>query len=232
MSNFRNIIYILIIVLFVQGCMPTRTFDGGPQTVTEAPMQDSPSFAVTETLLPPPTIVPTATEIPPTPQPNVTITAVRGNLFIRRGPGTPYNQIGILYKDTSAKIIGQDVLSRWVQIQIPNSEKTGWVSIMTDFTRVDGDLASVPDFTFTDWPLPAYVKNCTEHDIVLEPGDIYLFSLWTNAQYLNELQVDPGLYTAYDMFVPGTPEIQKVDIKEGMTVYLTVNGLGESHKCP
>jgi hypothetical protein len=81
----------------------------------------------------------------------------------------------VLYKGTSARIIGQDVLSRWVQIQMPRfRELTGWVSIMTDFTRVDGDLASVPDFTFTDWPLPAYVKNCTEHDLVLEPGDIYL----------------------------------------------------------
>jgi hypothetical protein len=233
MSNFRNVLQALILALFVQGCMPARPLSDGPQTINEAPTQNSlSSSAATETPLPTPTFVPAATDIPPTLEPDVTITAVNGNIYIRRGPGLPYNLIGVLYKGISAQIIGQDVLSRWVQIQIPDSEKTGWVSIMTDFTRVDGDLASVPDFTFKDWPLPAYVKNCTEHDLVLEPGDIYLFSLWTNAEYLNEVQVNPGVYTAYDLFAAGVPEVQKVDIKEGMTVYLTVNGFGESHKCP
>lgn len=233
MSNFRNVLQVLMIAVVVQGCMPARTLSAGPQAVNEAPTQNGlSSSAATETPFPTPTFVPAATDIPPTPTPDVTITAVNGNIYIRRGPGLPYNLIGVLSKGTSARIIGQDVLSRWVQIQIPDLEKTGWVSIMTDFTRVDGDLASVPDFTFTDWPLPAYVKNCTEHDFVLEPGDIYLFSLWTNAQSLNEAQVNPGVYTAYDLFAPGVPEVQKVDIKEGMTAYLTVNGLGERHKCP
>lgn len=198
---------------------PTATVHRPPSTVTAAPP-------------PTPTLVPTATEISPTPQPTVTITAAKGSLYIRRGPGLPYNQIGVLRKGESANIIGQDVLSRWVQIQIPGSDATGWVSIMTDFTSVQGDLNAVPDFTFTDWPQPAYVKNCTEHDILLEPGEIYLYSAYTNADYLNEAQVDPGVYTAYDLFVPGEPEIQKVEIREGMYVYLTLNGLGVNHKCP
>jgi hypothetical protein len=35
------------------------------------------------------------------------------------------------------------------------------------------------------------------------PAISTLFSLWTNAEYLNEVQVNPGVYTAYDLFVPG-----------------------------
>lgn len=230
MSKSRKVLYTLSLFLFLQGCFPQQALDNGSQTL-EVKITPPP----TVTTAPPamPTAVPTTSVAPPsTVEPQVTITAVKGNLYIRRGPGLPYNQIGVLYTGTSARIIGQDVLARWVQIRIPNSEHTGWVSVMTDVTRVDGDLDGVPNFTFTEWPLPAYVKNCTEHDLVLEPGDIYLFSLWTNARYLNEVQVDPGVYTAYDLFVPGAPEVQKVDIKEGMTVYLTVNGLGVRHKCP
>jgi hypothetical protein len=232
MSNFRKAIPALILILLVQGCAPAQTFESEPQTTDDGLQAAVTAPPSTVAPLPTRTVVPTTTEIPPTSAPKVTITATKGNLYIRRGPGLPYNQIGILYQDASAEIIGRDVLSRWVQVNIPNSDQTGWVSIMTDFTSVDGDLDSVPNFTFTDWPLPAYVKNCTEHDLVLEPGDIYLYNLWTNSQYLNEAQINPGLYTVYDLFLPGAPEVQKVNIKEGMTVYITVNGLGVSHKCP
>jgi hypothetical protein len=226
MPALRNIAAALLLFVFLQGCRQNRPADPSPQEVS------SPTPAFTAAPPPTPTPAPVILEPSPTPTPAVTITAVNGNLFIRRGPNTLYNQVGVLREGTSAEVIAQDVLSEWVQIRIPNSEATGWVSVLTRYSKVEGDLRNLPDFTFTDWPLPAYVKNCTEHDIVLEPGDIYLFNIYTNAQYLNELQVDPGSYTVHDMFLPGAPEFQKVDIKEGVTVYITVNGLGEKHKCP
>lgn len=230
----RRIAWALVMSLLVQGCSPARTAENRPQTTA----QETPSMvnlsSFTATPAPPsaPTPAPVILEPSPTPKPAVTVTAAGGNLFIRRGPNTRYNQIGVLYEGTSAAVIARDVLGEWVQIVLPGSEATGWVSVLTRYSKIEGDLKSLPDFTFTDWPLPAYVKNCTEHDIVLEPGDIYLNNLYTNAQYWNEAQVDPGLYTVYDMFLPGAPEIQKIYIKEGMTVYITVNGLGEKHKCP
>ncbi|MDP4029496.1 MAG: SH3 domain-containing protein, partial [Gallionella sp.] len=184
------------------------------------------------TPLPAPTVALTATEIPPTPAPQVTITSVKGNLYIRRGPGLEYNPIAVLNKDTSAEVIASDVLSNWVQVLIPNSEKTGWVSIQTGYSNIDGDLSILPDFTFTDWPAPAYVKNCTEHDMFITPGDIYLPNLRTNAEYKNEVQVNPGNYSAFDLFLPGEPEAQKFEIREGVTAHITINGLGVTHKCP
>lgn len=160
------------------------------------------------------------------------ITAVDGNLYIRRGPGLPYNQIGILKNGDSAAVIGQDVLGRWVQIEIPGSARTGWVSIMTTYSLITGDLSAAPDFTFTDYPLPAYIKNCTEHDLWVEPGDLYVYNLYANASGLNEIQVNPGVYYVYDISVEGLPLADRVEVKEGMTAYVTVNGLGEKHKCP
>ncbi|RJP50414.1 MAG: hypothetical protein C4557_09680 [Anaerolineaceae bacterium] len=232
MTARKRILFALTLILFLQGCFRAQTMDNAPQIMEATSTLQRPTATITSTPPPTPTLVPAVTEVSPTPLPGVTITAAKGNLYIRRGPGLPYNQIGVLHKGESANVIGQDVLSRWVQVQIPGSDATGWVSIMTDFSSIEGDLSAVPDFTFTDWPQPAYVKNCTEHDILLEPGEIYLYSARTNADYLNEAQVDPGVYTAFDLFVPGEPEIQKVEIREGMYVYLTLNGLGVNHKCP
>ncbi len=214
--------------------MLTQTADSRLQTVedkTPITVNGLPS-TVPNTPLPAPTIAPTATEISSTPLPQVTITSVKGNLYIRRGPGLEYNAIAVLNKGTSAEVIAGDVLSNWVQVLIPNSEKTGWVSIQTEYSNIDGDLSILPDFTFTDWPAPAYIKNCTEHDMFITPGDIYLPNLYTNAEYKNEVQVNPGSYIAFDLFIPGEPEAQKMEIREGVTAYITMNGLGVKHKCP
>lgn len=233
MSVFRKIISpILFLALFAQGCqLNSQTIDDVQQTATAIVSTATP--IPTNTPLPPPTIAPTSTVILPTPIPSVTITATDGNIYIRRGPGLPYNPIGILQKGTSAQVIAQDVLSDWVQINIPDMDgATGWVSLQTPYSSLEGDLTQLPNFTFTEWPAPAYIKNCTEHDMYISPGDIYLYSLYTNAKYLNEVQVDPGTYIAYDMFYPEEPEAQTLEVREGVTAYITINGVGEGHKCP
>lgn len=223
---------LLVIVVITQGCLRVKldapvvpTAREVDPTQTEIAMADS-------TPLPTPILAATATEVFPTPLPKITITAAKGNLYIRRGPGMEYNPIAVLIKGTSAELTARDVLSKWAQALIPNSDKTGWVSIQTEYSKIEGDLSNLPNFTFTDWPAPAYIKNCTENDMLITPGDITLSSLYTNAQYKNVVQVNPGSYTVFDLFVPGQPEVQKIEIREGMEAYITVNGLGVKHKCP
>jgi hypothetical protein len=227
----------ILLLLFLIGCAPQPlTVDRAQETMTPS---RQPSAVSTSTPLrfdelnasPTVIVASTSTQIP-TPQPSVTITAVGGNLYIRRGPDMAYNRIGVLKKGESAQVIAQDVLSNWVQINIPNSELTGWVSVMTNFSEITGDLKSLPNFTFTDYPQPAYIKNCTEHILLIMPGEYYLENLFTNAQYLNEVRVDSGVYSIYDVTLPDEPLIQTVDMQEGETAYITVNGLGVSHKCP
>lgn len=174
----------------------------------------------------------TATEVFPTPTvlPKVTISAVKGNLFIRRGPDMAYNPISVLYKDTSAAVIRRDVLSKWVQITIPNSKNTGWVSIQTAYSKVDGDLKALPEFTPTDWPIPAYLRNCTHHQMYILPSEIILPSSFGYPE--NETWLYPGSYTVHDIDVPGEPEVLQFDIREGITVDIKIDGLGEHRKCP
>ena len=231
----RFFILTLGILMMVQGCLPVprAPMDDGQQAViaTATVEQSLPTDAVTlpATATPGPTSQPSPT---PEPLPSVRIIAAEGNLYIRRGPGTEYNQVGILKKGESAQVMGRDVLSKWVQVNIPGTEFTGWVSLLTPFTKLEGDLSDIESFTFTDWPLPAYIKNCTEHDLLIGPNELYLYNLYTNGKYLNEVQVDPGRYDIYDLFIDGEPKIQTLDVREGDIIYITVDGSGTEHLCP
>ncbi len=232
----RLFLFTLGIMMIAQGCRftPQAIVYGGAQTPTATSITQ-PSLP-TETSTLPATATPEATTqpsaTPEPPPPSVRIIAFDGSLYIRRGPGTEYNQIGVLKKGESAPVIGRDVLSKWVQVRIPDTELTGWVSLLTPFTKLEGDLSKVEAFTFTDWPLPAYIKNCTEHDLIIGPNELYLYNLYTNSNYLNEVQVDPGRYDIYDLFLPDEPKFLTVDIREGETYYITIDGAGTEHLCP
>ncbi|MCE9645302.1 MAG: SH3 domain-containing protein [Chloroflexi bacterium] len=167
---------------------------------------------------------PTATELP-----GVTIQVVKGNIFIRRGPGLAYNPIGVLYKNTETKVIARDVLNRWVQVVIPNSDMTGWVSIQTEYSKLNGELDSLPDIIQTEWPIPAYLRNCTHHDMYIMPGEITLPSLLMYPD--NEVWLNPGSYTVQDLLVPGKPEVLDFEIREGMKIDINNDGAGEHRKC-
>jgi hypothetical protein len=177
------------------------------------------------------TSTPGATEITSTQTilPQLTITAVKGNLFIRRGPDMAFNPIGVLYKNSTAVVIGRDVLSKWVQIIIPDSKNTGWVSVQTDYSNVVGDLSLLPDFTPTEWPVPAYIRNCTQHQMYILPGEITLPSSYEAPD--NEIWLYPGRYTVYDLDLPDIPAVLDVDMREGVSVDIKMDGLGEHRKC-
>lgn len=242
MSSLQRVSLALFTLVFISGCFPNRQ-NFQPRTIensTSTEIINEQSFSAQNTSTPrftltiatTATITPTALEVLPTSLPNVTVAAVDGNLFIRRGPGLEYNSVGVLYEGKKAKIIGRDILSGWVQINIPKSKSIGWVSIQTQFSKITGDLDTVPSFTFTDWSQPAYIKNCTEHDMFIEPAGLYLYSLYANASGENEVQVNPGEYIVYDVFVEDLPEVARVSVREGITAYITINGLEVKHKCP
>lgn len=235
----RSISIALLFVFLIQACTQVR-LDAPPALPTPPKIESAtgeaiPPFgasAAPSIQVGTPTVAPTAMEIPATPtsHPKVSISAIKGNLFIRRGPDMAYNPIDVLYQDTSVAVLKRDVLSKWVQIIIPNSNKTGWVSIQTKYSKVDGDLKSLPEFTPTDWPIPAYLRNCTHHQMYILPAEIVLPPSFAEPE--NEIWLYPGTYTAYDIDVPGEPETLQFDIREGVTREILVDGLGERRKCP
>jgi hypothetical protein len=234
LQKYRSVSSVLLFVLLTQACAQVR-LDAPPALPTA---RDIESITTEERTDPRATStaqveITTATEIIPTPTsslPKVTISAVKGNIFIRRGPDMAFNPIGVLYKDTSAKVIARDVLSKWVQIEIPNSDQTGWVSIQTQYSQINGEIKYLPEYTPAEWPVAAYLRNCTYHQMYVMPSEIVIPSY---LQYPdNEIWVYPGSYTVYDIDVPGDPEVDQITVKEGSDIEIHYDGLGGHRKCP
>ncbi len=161
----------------------------------------------------------------------ITITAVNGNLFIRRGPDLAYNAVSVLVKGQVVTALGRDVLARWIQIPIPGQpNKTGWVSIQTQYSAVSGDVMTLPEITNIARPIASYFRNCTNHKMLVEPGDTILLSV---SGYPDNIQwINPGIYTVYDYDLPNQPEVLSAELREGLTVDILDDGSGEHRKCP
>jgi hypothetical protein len=175
---------------------------------------------------------PTPTEIVPTETilPHVSVHAVKGNTFIRRGPDMAFNFVDVLYKDEVATAIARDVLSAWVQIKIPHSDKTGWLYIDNHFLQVEGNVKDLPELSPTEWPVAAYVRNCTYHQMYVMPGDTLIPSLRQKPD--NEVWIYPGTYKVFDIDISGDPQVADFSIREGTSIDITEDGTGDRHKCP
>ena len=181
---------------------------------------------------PTPSTTRTASATPPDTTTTASITAIDGNLFIRRGPHLAFNPIGVLYEGQTEQIIGRDILENWVQVRLPAQPgNTGWISVQTRYSKVSGEVTEVPVVDTRDWPLGAYLRNCTHHQMLAQPGEYFIPSAYEFPD--NEITVFPGIYTIYDLDVIDEPEVMaNVDIREGAEVEIREDADGERRKCP
>jgi len=223
----------VIFIISSQGCALGAATPVSFQALPSQPVETSPAVILpTDTPVPtsrleiasptaPATLTPTA----------ITITAVKGNLFIRRGPDLAYNSISVLMKGEVVSALGRDVLARWVQVPLPGQpDKTGWVSIQTQFSAVSGDVMTLPEVTPKERPVASYFRNCTNHQMIVKPGDTVIPSL--SGYPDNIVWIYPGVYTVYDYDVPKQPEVLSAELREGLTIDILVDGTGEQRKCP
>lgn len=227
----KNFSLLLLLALLLSSCIGLRVDSpAGSQPNAEEEMTP-PRFTPgpARPTEPPPTPINILPTVTPT-RATVTLTAFGGNLYIRRGPDIRFNQIGVLYEGTTVNVLARDVLMDWVQIQIPNSAALGWVSIQTKYSTLSGDPAELPEIALKEYPLPATVRNCTQHQIIILPGRYILNSVFFSPD--NELWLPPGSYTAYDVDAPNEPEVLSFDIREGQEVEVQRDGLDVKRICP
>ena len=155
-----------------------------------------------------------------------------GNVYIRRGPDLAFDPIGSLSKGAVVTATGRDVLSNWVRVPLPeDSSRLGWISIMSEFTDVHGDLrvpagdrsAGMAASWLPCATAPIMSFGSSRRGVTLPP--VYEFPN-------NDLRLNPGTYSILDVDVEGYPEILKADLREGMTIEVLIDGLGEKKKCP
>jgi hypothetical protein len=159
------------------------------------------------------------------------VTAVKGNLFIRRGPDFAYNSLSVLMDGHSVRALARDVLGRWLQVSLPDHPKeTGWISIQSRYSVVEGDIMSLPEFIPTDWPVQSWLRNCTYHQMEANPGGIQIPAVGSFPE--NGVQLNPGVYTIHDIDVNGSPEVMEIEINEGSAIDILDDGDGNHRKCP
>jgi hypothetical protein len=212
--------------LVVAGCVRPAI----PDSPTVALASPSPTSAAVPSSTPSP--VPTATLAVSSPtSPAVIVSAVKGNVFIRRGPDLAFDSISVLMDRQSARALARDVLAKWVQIPIPGlGHKTGWISVQTHFVALTGDIMQLPELTPTDWPVLASLRNCTTHVMEADPGGIPVPAVSDFPD--NEVTINPGIYTIHDTAVDGSPQVMEVEIREGQHIDIRTDGDGNHKKCP
>jgi hypothetical protein len=162
--------------------------------------------------------------------PPVTITAVNGNLYIRRGSGSDFNPIGVLEQGQTAAALGRDILNKWLYIPIPSTNgKFGWVSTLTIYSSIRGSTMELP---VVDSPLavPAFIQNCSLHNMIIQPSGVVIPNVYQFPD--NIVRFDPGEYSIHDYDLVKNPEIVTIDLQEGENYQITANGTSAHHKCP
>ena len=193
-----------------------------PTATEPAPVLAARSANPTPTGTELPTIVPTSSE--------VTFSVKGGNLSVRRGPSVDYNFIGALYDGETTVATGRDRISRWLLVEIPTKPGVeGWVTTETVYSTVHGDVSNLP-FVSAEPAAPAYIRNCTDHELLIMPDEVTLLTPADDPY--NEERFSPGIYKVYDQEDPKSSVLEEVDLSEGETHDVRVDWAGEKSKCP
>jgi len=242
----RTIIAILLLATLVaQGCAPAVTNGMEAARVSSAPgeiptwtprpedltLTALPTATQLAPVTPTTTFAPTLAETTPiTPTPKtVTVAMQGGNLFVHRGPGLEYNYVGVLYDGDTTIATGRDRISRWIRIELPSQPSVeGWITTETQYARVYGDVSNLP-FVETEPASPAFIRNCTKHEILILPAEVYLLTKYDTPY--NEERFDVGVYQVYDTDIPGNFRLEDVSLSEGKTVDIRYDGNGDKSKC-
>jgi uncharacterized protein YraI len=232
--NF-HLLVIPVLVLAVLACnLPALQQD---VQVTPSLQQDATATASSlEPSLVPTDVPATATEeIAPTFEPTstsavVTITANGGNINIRRGPGVGYNPIAVFTKGQSTVATARNEDGSWLKITAQDgSGKPGWVNAKTQYSSISGDVTLLPVET-VEAPAPAYIRNCTFHVMQIQLADIKIENQTKTPD--NKVKFNPGNYEVFDTTVSGSKAVQVINLREGDTIDITHDGVGNTYSCP
>ena len=163
----------------------------------------------------------------------VTVTAINGNLYIRRGSGSDFNPIGVLLKGQTVAVSGRDILNEWLYIPIPSQTgKFGWVSTLTIYSSISGNTMDLP-VVDSGLAVPAFLQNCSTDNMIVQPAGVIVPPVY---QFPNNIiQFDPGKYLVQDYDLgnsnPNSTQGIVVDLREGEQYQIL--GVGAArHKCP
>jgi uncharacterized protein YgiM (DUF1202 family) len=193
------------------------------------PSSPSVQAATSAPSLPPAaTAAPTATVALAPASGAVVISVTSESLNIRRGPSIYYDPVAFIKAGESATATGRDSSGDWLYIPLPgNASVFGWVSAKTQYSKVDGDIMALPVQVAAP-ANPAYIRNCTFHPMLIQPGNILLQPQTDKSG--RKAHFAPGNYSAFDQNVSNT-KVFTVDLHEGDSVDIHTDGLKNTYNC-
>jgi hypothetical protein len=237
--NFSKIYYWLFIFVFVvtnQSCSTSQKISPvatkfltqtQPTTVealnlfTPTPYIQDGSFPKTSM----PTIEVTQSPTPPL----VTVIVVNGDLSIRTGPDMSFDAIAKLKDGETVTALARSIMDGWIQIP-SQSEKTGWISIQTNYSIVSGNLLDLPRVDTVEWNVGSYLKNCTTHQMIVKPGEVIIQPVGNSTE--GQVWFSPGTYSVYDLDVAGQPVVANLTVREHSEYNIRKDGNGQRWDCP
>jgi hypothetical protein len=81
-----------------------------------------------------------------------------------------------------------------------------------------------------EWPVGSYLRNCTSHRLIVEPGGKILPPVEQAPD--NRVWFHPGLYHIYDLDLPGRPEVTGVQLGPHTEVGIVEDGSNQRGVCP
>jgi hypothetical protein len=230
MKRSRFLIFVGLIVA-TAGCNLAAAQPTTPAplaTNTALPTAAPPTVVILPSDTPVPTEAPTPT-LAPSPTSNaVIITASTGGINVRRGPGVAYNVVGGLQQGNTATALARNEDGAWLFIPIPgNQAENGWISTLSGYSTIQG---SVNGLVIQPHPpaVPAYLRNCTFHPMLVKPGDVLLVDQTQSPN--NKKQFNPGDYQVYDQTVNAL--VKTIRLHEGDSIDITTDGLNNTYACP
>ncbi len=91
-------------------------------------------------------------------------------------------------------------------------------------------MLDLPEIMTVEWPFGSYLRNCTQHTLIVEPGD-KLLPLPTGVVD-NHVWFYPGIYMIFDQDMTGRPWIMNVNLSEHTSVNIRKDAAGQSGICP
>jgi hypothetical protein len=226
-----------VLVIATQACAVSQqsTADATvTATYTQPSSVKSPTSLVSITMIGSATPAATPAENASSPSPTtafVTVTAVKGRLSIRSGPDISFDAVALLENGQTATAVARSIIDGWIQISIPSQpSKVGWVSTMTAHSIVIGNVLDLPRIDEVDWPVGSFILNCTQHRLIVKPGEQVVQPASVTTQ--NRVWFAPGLYSIYDLDMSGQPLVLNLNIRAHGQVTVHRDGSHQWSECP
>jgi hypothetical protein len=162
--------------------------------------------------------------------PVVVVTAVNGNLSIRAGPDFTFDAFASLPKGHSAQALARSVLDGWVEVELDSENTaTGWIYIKSAYALVTGNVLDLPEIRRVEWPFGSYLRNCTSHQLIVQPGGQLLPPAAGSVQ--ESVWFYPGVYAVYDLDMAGRPWIMDIKLTAHTSIDVHKDGTGRMGIC-